>query len=177
MTCPQKIPRTRGLTTAGVGLSLFPEVLEAHPSSLAAEAHTRPNKRESFDSRLCAGAAPHVRRRGKSIAALNHAIDLGITYLDTAYAYGDGKSESRVGKAWPTRRKDVWLATKIPDRTRDASFGASKAASLACKPITWTSCTSQPRPSRRSRKNRSPGWRAQGLAGSSRAETHAVSSA
>src|SRR6201987_388266 len=55
----------------------------------------------------------------KAIAALNHAIDLGITYLDTAYAYGDGKSESRVGKVMATRRKDVWLATKIPDRTRD----------------------------------------------------------
>ena len=56
----------------------------------------------------------------KAVAALNHAIDLGITYLDTAYAYGDGKSESRVGKVMATRRKEVWVATKIPDRTRDA---------------------------------------------------------
>jgi len=32
----------------------------------------------------------------QALAALNHAIDLGITYLDTAYAYGDGKSETRV---------------------------------------------------------------------------------
>jgi aryl-alcohol dehydrogenase-like predicted oxidoreductase len=39
--------------------------------------------------------------------------------LDTAYAYGDGKSETRVGKVMATRRKEVWLATKIPDRTRD----------------------------------------------------------
>jgi uncharacterized protein len=52
-------------------------------------------------------------------AILNRAIDLGITYLDTAYAYGDGESETRVGKVMATRRKDVWLATKIPDRTRD----------------------------------------------------------
>jgi predicted aldo/keto reductase-like oxidoreductase len=52
-------------------------------------------------------------------AILNRAIDLGITYLDTAYAYGDGQSETRVGKVMATRRKDVWLATKIPDRTRD----------------------------------------------------------
>jgi aryl-alcohol dehydrogenase-like predicted oxidoreductase len=55
----------------------------------------------------------------KALAALNRAIDLGITYLDTAYAYGDGKSETRVGKVMATRRKEVWLATKIPDRTRD----------------------------------------------------------
>ena len=50
---------------------------------------------------------------------LNRAIDLGISYLDTAYAYGDGKSETRVGNVMATRRKEVWLATKIPDRTRD----------------------------------------------------------
>jgi len=56
----------------------------------------------------------------KALAALNHAIDLGITYLDTAYAYGDGKSEARVGKVMAKRRKEVWLATKIPDRSRDA---------------------------------------------------------
>lgn len=55
----------------------------------------------------------------KALHALNRAIDLGITYIDTAYAYGDGKSESRVGQVMASRRKDVWLATKIPDRTRD----------------------------------------------------------
>lgn len=52
--------------------------------------------------------------------ALNHALDLGITYVDTAYEYGNGKSETWVGKVMATRRKEVWLATKIPDRTRDA---------------------------------------------------------
>jgi hypothetical protein len=56
----------------------------------------------------------------QALAVLNHAIDLGIDYLDTAFAYGDGKSETRVGKVMATRRKEVWLATKIPDRTRDA---------------------------------------------------------
>ncbi len=56
----------------------------------------------------------------KALEVLNHAIDLGITYLDTAYDYGDGKSETRVGKVMATRRKEVWLATKIADRTRDS---------------------------------------------------------
>ena len=54
------------------------------------------------------------------MAALNHALDVGITYLDTAYAYGDAKSETRVGKVMAKRRKEVWLATKIPDRAHDA---------------------------------------------------------
>ncbi len=56
----------------------------------------------------------------KAQEVLNHAIDLGIDYIDTAYAYGNGLSETRVGKVMATRRKEVWLATKIPDRTRDA---------------------------------------------------------
>ncbi len=55
----------------------------------------------------------------EALAALNRAIDLGITYVDTAYAYGDGKSETRVGKVMASRRKEVFLATKSPDRTRD----------------------------------------------------------
>jgi aryl-alcohol dehydrogenase-like predicted oxidoreductase len=55
-----------------------------------------------------------------ALAALNRGIDLGITYLDTAFSYGDGTSETRVGKLMGVRRKDIFLATKIPDRTRDA---------------------------------------------------------
>jgi uncharacterized protein len=51
--------------------------------------------------------------------ALNRAIDLGITYIDTAHAYGNGKSEERVGHVMATRRKEVILATKIPGRTAD----------------------------------------------------------
>jgi len=55
----------------------------------------------------------------QALAALNRAIDLGITYVDTAYSYGDGKSETLVGKVMAKRRKEVFLATKIPDRSRD----------------------------------------------------------
>ena len=54
-----------------------------------------------------------------AIAALNHAIDLGITYIDTAHSYGNGKSEERVGRVMTTRRKEVVLATKISARTAD----------------------------------------------------------
>lgn len=55
----------------------------------------------------------------EAIAALNHAIDLGITYIDTAHSYGNGKSEERVGRVMATRRKEVVLATKIAARTAD----------------------------------------------------------
>jgi uncharacterized protein len=55
----------------------------------------------------------------KALEALNRAIDLGITYLDTAHNYGNGKSEERIGRVMATRRKEVTLATKIPGRTAD----------------------------------------------------------
>lgn len=55
----------------------------------------------------------------KAIEALNHAIDLGIVYIDTAHSYGNGKSEERVGRVMATRRKEVVLATKIAARTAD----------------------------------------------------------
>lgn len=56
---------------------------------------------------------------GEAIAALNHAIDLGLTYIDTAHSYGNGKSEERVGKVMTTRRNEVVLATKISARTAE----------------------------------------------------------
>jgi aryl-alcohol dehydrogenase-like predicted oxidoreductase len=60
----------------------------------------------------------------EAVRTLNHVIDSGITYLDTAMDYGKGLSETRVGMVMKSRRKEVWLATKVsPDaRTRDAAL-------------------------------------------------------
>jgi predicted aldo/keto reductase-like oxidoreductase len=62
----------------------------------------------------------------QALRILSEAIDSGIVYLDTAAAYGNGESERRVGKVMATRRKDVVLATKIPEnaRSRDAALRA-----------------------------------------------------
>jgi aryl-alcohol dehydrogenase-like predicted oxidoreductase len=51
-------------------------------------------------------------------SVLEQAMALGIDYLDTAVGYGDGESERRLGRVMATRRKDVFLATKIPERAR-----------------------------------------------------------
>lgn len=53
----------------------------------------------------------------KGIEAIHLALDRGVRYFDTAQAYGEGKSETWVGKALKGRRDEVFLATKI--RTRD----------------------------------------------------------
>ena len=55
----------------------------------------------------------------KALEAVNRAIDLGITYIDTAHAYGNGLSEERIGQVMATRRKEVTLATKLPGRKAD----------------------------------------------------------
>ena len=58
----------------------------------------------------------------KGYQALNHALDLGINYVDTAYAYGNGTSEQRVGRVMKTRRKEVFLATKVLDRDAEKAM-------------------------------------------------------
>ncbi|HVR71011.1 MAG TPA: aldo/keto reductase [Vicinamibacteria bacterium] len=66
----------------------------------------------------------------QATAVLEKAIGLGITYLDTAIDYGAGESETRVGRVMVTRRKDVFLATKVPTRarTRDAALQEVEAS-------------------------------------------------
>jgi aryl-alcohol dehydrogenase-like predicted oxidoreductase len=44
--------------------------------------------------------------------AINRALDLGITLIDTAESYGEGENERLVGRAIAGRRHDVVLATK-----------------------------------------------------------------
>jgi predicted aldo/keto reductase-like oxidoreductase len=58
----------------------------------------------------------------KALEALNKAFDLGITYMDTAYGYGNGQSEERVGKVMKDRRKGIFLATKINKRNGDEAM-------------------------------------------------------
>lgn len=55
----------------------------------------------------------------RALEALSTAIDLGITYLDTAHSYGNGRSEERIGRLMPDRRDEVLLATKIGARNGD----------------------------------------------------------
>jgi hypothetical protein len=69
-----------------------------------------------------------------SMAIINRAIDLGVNYIDTAAAYGrprdpskprwelDGISQTFIGEVMATRRKEVYLASKADDRTRDGAL-------------------------------------------------------
>ena len=103
------------------GLLLLKDSASARPAANVLPARTlgRTGAKVSILAFGCGSRFLMYKDEDSATAILNKAIDLGITYLDTAYLYGDGESETRVGKVMATRRKEVWLATKIPDRTRD----------------------------------------------------------
>jgi aryl-alcohol dehydrogenase-like predicted oxidoreductase len=52
----------------------------------------------------------------ESLAALHKAIDLGVNFIDTADAYGDGRSERLIGQVLKERSETVYVATKIGRR-------------------------------------------------------------
>jgi aryl-alcohol dehydrogenase-like predicted oxidoreductase len=54
----------------------------------------------------------------ESVKVLRAAIDRGIDFIDTALAYGDGKSEKLVGHAVFDADKTVRIATKVPPKNR-----------------------------------------------------------
>jgi len=59
----------------------------------------------------------------ESIATIHHALDCGVTFLDTADMYGVGENEKLVGRAIVKRRDEVFLATKFGNvRAPDGAF-------------------------------------------------------
>ncbi len=60
---------------------------------------------------------------GESISTVQRAIEIGVTFIDTADMYGPFTNEKLVGKAIQGRRDDVQLATKFGNvRGEDGSF-------------------------------------------------------
>ena len=70
---------------------------------------------------------PHISGE-QAAAALDHAIDLGVNFIDTARGYGD--SEAKIGPVLKRRREEVYIATKTP--TRNAK-GAMKDLETSLK--------------------------------------------
>ena len=54
-----------------------------------------------------------ARNDAESAATILRALDLGVTFLDTADMYGIGDNEELVGKTIRLRRDEVFLATKF----------------------------------------------------------------
>ena len=54
-----------------------------------------------------------------AVRLIHAAIDAGITFLDNAWDYNDGLSETRMGQAIADRRDRVFLMTKVCTHGRD----------------------------------------------------------
>jgi predicted aldo/keto reductase-like oxidoreductase len=52
----------------------------------------------------------------EAVQMVNHALDSGIRYFDTAWLYSGGQSEKRLAKVAKHRRKEMWIATKTTAR-------------------------------------------------------------
>src|SRR6184192_239806 len=75
--------------------------------------------------------------RDESIATIHRALELGVTFLDTADVYGPFTNEELVGRAVRDRRDRVVLATKFgnvrkPDGTFVGVNGSPEYVRQAC---------------------------------------------
>ena len=107
----------------------------------------------------------------ESVSTIHHALDRGVTFLDTADMYGWGQNEELVGRAIRDRRGDVFLATKFgnvrgpngeflgvrgdPDYVRSACE-ASLSGSASRRSTSITSTVSTPRSGSRTRSAKWP---------------------
>jgi diketogulonate reductase-like aldo/keto reductase len=64
--------------------------------------------------------------KSEAIAALRRGLDLGLSHIDTAEMYGDGRSEAIIGEAIAGRRDQVFLVSKV--LPHNASRQAVRAA-------------------------------------------------
>jgi len=85
-------------------------------------------------------------RRAGELAALREGIALGMTLIDTAEMYGDGRSESLVAEAIAGQREQVFLVTKVlPSnasrkgvvRSCEASLKRLKTDRVECYLLHW----------------------------------------
>lgn len=121
------LTRRRFLEGTGVGVAVGATWrAEAASKPAAAKLPTRVlGKTGARVSILAMGAGSRFlmyKEEDKGLEAMTRAFQLGITYVDTAYGYGSGVSEERVGKLMKEWRKGIFLATKINKRKGDEAM-------------------------------------------------------
>lgn len=62
-----------------------------------------------------------VARHLEEVATIRHALDLGVSMIDTAEMYGDGLAEELVGEAIAGRRNEAFLVSKVLPQHATAS--------------------------------------------------------
>ena len=100
--------------------------VDASPSSLSSSSASSPGvkhyvrlgRTELKVSDISFGSFP--LRYGEE-HVVHHAMNQGINYFDTAESYGDGTSETVLGRALKGKRDQVYVATKISAGSRDSA--------------------------------------------------------
>ena len=64
----------------------------------------------------------------ESLATLNHCLDIGVTFVDTANIYGGGENERLIATLLENRRDEVTLATKFGIAGNPADRSAGRPA-------------------------------------------------
>jgi diketogulonate reductase-like aldo/keto reductase len=72
-----------------------------------------------------------AENRPREVAALRHAIDIGMTVIDTAEMYGEGGAEAVVGEAIKGQRDNLFIVSKVyPHNASQAGVVAACERSL-----------------------------------------------
>ena len=118
-----KISRRQFVETSAIGAAT---ALLPRTSFAAQKMPTRPFGKTGLEVSILAfgsGMRFVSYKEEEALLVLNRAIDLGISYIDTAHEYGqNGESELRIGKVLKSRRNQVVLATKFYGRKYDEAM-------------------------------------------------------
>jgi uncharacterized protein len=109
-------------TLAGVATPAFLGAATDAKTGMPTRVFGRTGARISILAFGCGSRFLAYKDPDKACESLNRALDLGVTYVDTAYGYGDGQSEEWVGRVMKTRRNGLWLTTKINKRNGDEAM-------------------------------------------------------
>ena len=128
------ISRREFLGTAAVaGLAAGPLAADSGNTTLPTRVLGKTGERVSI---LAFGGGSRYlmyKAEDQALAAITRALDLGITYIDSADDYGSGHlSEQRIGKAIKGRRNDIFLVSKVTPRSGDE---AKRAMDLSLKAL------------------------------------------
>lgn len=74
-------------------------------------------------------------RRDQEIECLRAGLDLGMSLIDTAEMYGDGRTEILVGEAIAGRRDEAFLVSKV--YPHHASRRAMPSRAVCCAIASW----------------------------------------
>jgi predicted aldo/keto reductase-like oxidoreductase len=88
----------------------------------------RTNARVSIIGMGCGSRLLSYQEQDKGVEALRKAMDLGVNYLDSAFSYGNGRSETWVGEAIKGRRNGLWIVTKLQERNGDKAMAILEAS-------------------------------------------------